>query len=291
MKPELTRRLLCLGGNYNLADLAAARSVMIFYGMGIPCFCSIKVILPAFYARKVMDKPLYSSLAGTSAFTVEAFVCTTGGVYNLFAPIVGCVSATNWTSEYGALYMRDDGTIAVRFAAGGQTSVWYTGDGLGKTKVNDGAWHHVAFTWDGSTVKIVVDYEQDKFKGSGNARQFTKTTTLGYNYGGQWDYTRIGGYKGQENETTVWRRFNGLVDEVRVSNVALTPDKFLRMQPLDMDGARSAPMSTGGSPTAGRTSTPAPHRTSCRFSSAADTKATPDGSPSSSSTAGSTIYV
>ena len=56
-------RLLCLGGNYNLADLAAARSVMIFYGMGIPCFCSIKVILPAFYARKVMDKPLYSSLA------------------------------------------------------------------------------------------------------------------------------------------------------------------------------------------------------------------------------------
>ena len=56
-------RLLCLGGNYKLSDLAAARSVMIFYGMGIPCFCSIKVILPAFYARKVMDKPLYSSLA------------------------------------------------------------------------------------------------------------------------------------------------------------------------------------------------------------------------------------
>ena len=56
-------RLLCLGGNYDLSDLAAARTVMIFYGMGIPCFCSIKVILPAFYARKVMDKPLYSSLA------------------------------------------------------------------------------------------------------------------------------------------------------------------------------------------------------------------------------------
>ena len=56
-------RLLCLGGNYNLADLAAARSVMIFYGMGIPCFCSIKVILPAFYARKEMKKPLYCSLA------------------------------------------------------------------------------------------------------------------------------------------------------------------------------------------------------------------------------------
>ena len=56
-------RLLCLGGNYTAADLAAARYVAVFYGMGIPCFCSIKVILPAFYSRKIMDKPLYCSLA------------------------------------------------------------------------------------------------------------------------------------------------------------------------------------------------------------------------------------
>lgn len=230
---------------------------------------------------------IYGSTA--NAITVEAFVCTTGGVFSTFAPIVACMQYENWTSEKWAIYEETDGTLALRFDG----TPYYSGNSgqAGTAKINDGAWHHVAFTWDGSTVKIFVDYEQDKFKGSGNARQFTKTTTLGYNYGGQWDYTRIGGYKGQENETTVWRRFNGLVDEVRVSNVALTPDKFLRMQPLDMDGARSAPMSTGGSPTAGRTSTPAPHRTSCRFSSAADTKATPDGSPSSSSTAGSTIYV
>ena len=56
-------RLLCLGGNYTERDLDAARCVAIFYGMGIPLFCSLKVILPAFYARKVMDKPLYCSLA------------------------------------------------------------------------------------------------------------------------------------------------------------------------------------------------------------------------------------
>ncbi len=56
-------RLLCLGGNYTAADLEAARYVAIFYGAGIPCFCSLKVILPAFYARKIMDKPLYCSLA------------------------------------------------------------------------------------------------------------------------------------------------------------------------------------------------------------------------------------
>ena len=56
-------RLLCRGGNYTESDLAAAHYVAIFYGMGIPLYCSLKVILPAFYARKIMDKPLYCSLA------------------------------------------------------------------------------------------------------------------------------------------------------------------------------------------------------------------------------------
>ena len=56
-------RLLCRGGNYTESDLRAAHLVAVFYGLGIPCFCSLKVILPAFFARKVMDKPLYCSLA------------------------------------------------------------------------------------------------------------------------------------------------------------------------------------------------------------------------------------
>ena len=40
---------------------------------------------------------LYQSLYGTSALTVEAFVCSTGGVYNLFAPIVGSVGGKSFT--------------------------------------------------------------------------------------------------------------------------------------------------------------------------------------------------
>ena len=56
-------RALCLGGNYTAGDLEAARSVAVFYGAGIPLFCSIKVLLPAFYARKVMKKPLWASLS------------------------------------------------------------------------------------------------------------------------------------------------------------------------------------------------------------------------------------
>ena len=55
-------KLLCLGGNYTMHDLDAARTVAIFYGAGIPFFCSIKAILPAFYARKHMIEPLVASL-------------------------------------------------------------------------------------------------------------------------------------------------------------------------------------------------------------------------------------
>ena len=55
-------KLLCLGGNYTMSDLDAARTVAIFYGSGIPFFCSIKAILPAFYARKHMTEPLIASL-------------------------------------------------------------------------------------------------------------------------------------------------------------------------------------------------------------------------------------
>ena len=55
-------RMLCLGGNYTESDLEATRYVAIFYGAGIPSFCVLKVVLPVYYARKMMKIPLYSSL-------------------------------------------------------------------------------------------------------------------------------------------------------------------------------------------------------------------------------------
>ena len=176
---------------------------------------------------------LYSSLYGTSAITVEAFLCTTGGAYNLFAPIVGSLNGASWTDERFALYMRDDGTIAVRFAAGASTaSVWYTGDGLGKTKVNDGAWHHVAFTYDGSDVRIYVDYALDKKSSDGSGRVYAKTGSIP-TYSSD-NTTWVGGYAtGDANNGG--RKFPGVIDEIRVSNATLQPEQFLRMQQLDAD--------------------------------------------------------
>lgn len=57
-------RLLCLGGSYTQSDLKAAEFVALFYGAGIPAFCALKAILPAFHARKKMMTTLKVSLIG-----------------------------------------------------------------------------------------------------------------------------------------------------------------------------------------------------------------------------------
>lgn len=170
----------------------------------------------------------------TDALTVECFVCTTNngvgatGAYNVFAPIVGSMSPSKWTSEKWALYMEQDGTLAARFNG----TVLYSGnkDEAGSRKVNDGAWHHVALTWDGSTYKLYVDYEQDKFKSDGNPRQKAKSGSIAYNSDGD-NVTYIGGY-GYSNSGGA-RGFPGLIDELRISSAALAPAQFLQMHPED----------------------------------------------------------
>lgn len=179
---------------------------------------------------------LYSSLAGKSAFTVECFVCSTGGVYYTFAPIVGAVVDAAFTAERYAIYMCESGTIGLRFRAGGSTSIWY---GDGTAKINDGLWHHVAFTYDGSKVKIYVDYVLDRINGTSD-RTYDKTGAIDAYIPGT--ATWIGGYSFHQSGSG-GRRFPGYIDEVRVSNAVLTPDKFLRLlpvtQPSDQDGALS----------------------------------------------------
>ena len=175
---------------------------------------------------------LYSSLNGTSAITVEAFLCTTGGAFNTFAPIVGSVESSNFTGERFALYMEENGTIAVRFTTTTGTNAWYSGNSNGGTaKVNDGRWHHVAFTYDGSNVRVYVDYTLDKKASSSSTRVYGKTGTIPtYSNNATW----IGGYA-TGSTSAGGRKFPGVIDEVRVSNATLQPAQFLRMQPLDMD--------------------------------------------------------
>ena len=164
------------------------------------------------------------------AITIEAFVCTTGGVYNTFAPIVGCVNNGDFVNEPWALYMRDDGTVVVRH----NSTAYYQNDNKGQVKINDGLWHHVAWTWDGSNIRVYVDYKLDKKGSSGDDRIYAKDGNFSYTEGKC--ATWIGGYT-NFSSTSGGRKFPGIIDEVRISNVALTPDKFLRLVPTSADDA------------------------------------------------------
>ncbi len=174
-------------------------------------------------------KSLLSSC--NEAFTVEAYICTTGGldVAQNFGPIVASVNGTGFTSERWALYLDTEssgvGSLAFRIYAGSGATVRWKGSAT-SVKVNDGAWHHVAYTYDGTVVKLYIDHTLDK------TYSLDATGTISY---GDNNAVYIGGYDNYFNNGYGYRRFPGLIDEVRVSNVALQPEQFLRMQPLDMD--------------------------------------------------------
>ncbi|MCQ2379473.1 MAG: murein biosynthesis integral membrane protein MurJ [Victivallaceae bacterium] len=53
--------LICVGGKYAETDVKAANAVAIFYGLGLPLFCTMKIISPMFLARKKVIPPLIAT--------------------------------------------------------------------------------------------------------------------------------------------------------------------------------------------------------------------------------------
>ncbi len=155
-------------------------------------------------------------------YTVECFVCTTGGTFNTIAPVVGKIKTSNSTfsdssfmSESWQIGLLSNGKIFMRYSGGTSSTA-----GDGSHSLSDGQWHHVALTcsYDESSnksiYKIYVDYEHD----------FTKTNTgvTAYGTSGH-NEIFVGGY------CHTGRKFNGQIDELRISDTALTPDSFLRI--------------------------------------------------------------
>lgn len=153
-------------------------------------------------------------------FTVECFVCTTGGTFNTIAPIVGKPNG-NFLSESWQIGMLTNGKLFMRFnRQNSNPSV-----GTGSHFISDGVWHHVAMTCsydeetDMSTYAMYVDYQLD----------FTEELAGVTGYGnGDLCAVYVGGY------LHAGRKFNGAVDELRIMDVALTPDQFLRCAPSDV---------------------------------------------------------
>ncbi len=97
---------------------------------------------------------------------------------------------------------RGDGHGKVEIGSGNINPSWVSG----ATLVNDGEWHHLAFTYDGEVKKLYID---------GNVDAEQPTTGLLGLTGGD---LMIGGMPGPE------RPGGGIIDDVAVFNVALTDD-------------------------------------------------------------------
>lgn len=169
----------------------------------------------------------------TSKITIEAFVCTTGGLNcaNTFGPIFGSVNGTSWTQERWALYLDTEsqglGGLACRIPTTSNVAQYQSN--ATSQKINKGAWHHVAYVYDGTsdtpTVKVYVDYTL--------AKQFTHSAMYSSIPYGDDNAIYIGGYDKYYNTGNGYRRFPGLIDEVRISREALAPTQFLQMHPAD----------------------------------------------------------
>ena len=158
------------------------------------------------------------------SYTVECFVCTTGGTFNLIAPIVGKICNNAFTSETWQMGVLGGGKMFIRYNQQPSST-----SGAGTHKINDGLWHHIALTcsYDAtenkSYFKMYVDYELD----------FTASRADAPVYGTREDRSNdifIGGYM------NAGRKFNGMIDELRITDAALTQDQFLRRRAPVGDG-------------------------------------------------------
>ena len=92
--------------------------------------------------------------------------------------------------------------------------------------VTDGKWHHIAFTYDGSSARIYVDYVERASKA------WTEPIDYSENCEGRLCICC--------NDVSTYGRWQGFIDEVRISDEALHPSKFIRPGVLPEAAARAA---------------------------------------------------
>ena len=154
-----------------------------------------------------------------SSVTIEAFICSTGGVYNLMAPIISLTGAGETVGESLALLVNANGFICSRYRTKDMNAaqIWSHTRTTG-AQLFDGRWHHVALVYDieAGTIAMYVDYVLDQ---SGKVDK----SGLRYSENEATSPVFIGGYNSPDG-----RKFNGCIDEVRITGAALTPETFLR---------------------------------------------------------------
>jgi len=83
------------------------------------------------------------------------------------------------------------------------------GNLLGKRSINDGQWHHITGIYDGSKMYLIIDGNEDSSQPA-SGRINTNNAPV---------------YIGENSENT-GRFWNGMIDDVRVYNYALTKEEI-----------------------------------------------------------------
>ncbi len=152
--------------------------------------------------------PTNMNLAGLD-FTIEAWIKTTSistqAVFTTHNPPAGSYSST------GLYIITGSGTLDIDINNGQGTSA----SSSNGRKINDGAWHHVAGVRKGSAVTLYVDGRFDSQK---SVTQEPNPAIL---------------YRVGKSYTS--NSFSGIIEELRVSNVARQPGEFkLQLPPVNI---------------------------------------------------------
>ncbi len=163
----------------------------------------------------VPDDP---ALHFSNAMSVEGWINTTAGTDRYIA-----------TKHEDSFYFSvGGGSVAphmLSFWLNGVSSSWFTGS----TPVDDGQWHHVAATYDGSTMRLYVDGHLDA---SAPRTGTIQSGTSGLLIGARSDGTNAS-------------NFPGTIDELAVYNRAISPAE---VQALDAMDEPCAAVSVGDAP-------------------------------------------
>ena len=133
---------------------------------------------------------------------------------------------SNFTpQQWDALVAKGDNSWRIALTASGKINFAGNGafgDVTSVATVTDGAWHHVAVTYNGSNAVIYIDGVLDKtITGTGILNTSTYQVALG------------------ENLQTTGRNYNGNMDEVRIWNIARTASQIAQSKNCELQGSET----------------------------------------------------
>lgn len=231
--------------NSGSAPSMATRSMTRSYGSGsYPSGIDIEAVTPAQFTIEALFKPEnggWRTIVGRDAVNVAAGSPALAALYFQIRPDNGI--KVGFTDVSGYWHVAESSEYVIK-------GFDFSSDSQGLT----GKWYYMAAVSNGTTLSLYLANVSDNgplqllaqtdiaASGSPN-RALTKGTTNGTNWhAGSWSVGR-GLYNGNHAD-----RAYGFIDEVRISDTALTPDQFLFPQQPQAPTAENNPLMYGADP-------------------------------------------